>query len=96
MPRSANIQLNIRSEPAKARATALARATGKSVTQVVEEAVLAYRPQPPSEEILPEGLVRKGRFLVLDKNGGRKITLADTNRMINDARNRDLWGNYED
>jgi hypothetical protein len=96
MSRSANIQLNIRSEPAKTRATALARASGKSVTQVVEEAVLAYRPQPPSEEVLPEGLIRKGQFLVLNRNRGRKITLADTNRMIADARNRDLWGNYED
>jgi hypothetical protein len=96
MARTSNAQLNIRSTPAKQRATELARATGKTVAQVVEEAVLAYRPAPPADEVLPEGLVRKGRMLVLDRNRGQKTTLADTNRMIDDARNRDLWGNYED
>ncbi len=96
MARTSDAQLNVRSTPAKLRATELALATGKTVAQVVEEAVLAYRPEPPADEVLPEGLIRKGKLLVFKGHGGRKITLADTNRMIDEGRNRDLWGENEE
>ena len=63
-----------------------------TVTQVVEEAVQAYRPPPASDEILPEGLVREGEFLVFKSRGGPPITLEETNAAIEEDRNRDLFG----
>lgn len=89
-------QLNIRSDAARRRVAELVAETGKSATQVVEEAISAYRPQPPVEETIPEGMVRRGRLLVFKGHGGPKITLEDTNRAIEAGRNRDLWGNDED
>ena len=100
MGRKSTAQLNIRSDFAKARATEIARETGMSVTQVVEDAVRAYTPQPVFEpvveEVLPEGLIRMGRFLVFKGHGGRKTTIEETLAAIEDSRNRDIWGNYED
>lgn len=64
MSRSA-AQLNIRSNAARRRVSELVRATGKTATQVVEEALLAYRPPPPLERPLaPAGLEWRGNFLV--------------------------------
>ena len=77
------------------RVAQLAAETGKTITQVVEDAVTAYRPPPPVEEVLPEGMVRRGRFLVFKGHGGPKITLEDTNRAIEAGRNRDLWGDED-
>lgn len=85
-------QLNIRSAKARDRATRLAAETGKTVTQIVEEAVQAYRPPPPDDEDLPEGVVRKGRFLVFKSTGRRPVTLEETNAAIDEDRNRDLFG----
>ena len=100
MGRKSTAHLNIRSDFAKARATEIARETGMSVTQVVEDAVRAYTPQPVFEpvveEVLPEGLIRMGRLLVLKGHGGPKITMEQTNRMIEESRDRDIWGNDED
>ncbi len=44
MPRSALAQLNVRSEFARSRAHELAKLTGMSVTQVVEDALRGYVP----------------------------------------------------
>lgn len=85
-------QLNIRSSKARERALQLAAETGKTVTQIVEEAVQAYRPPPPFDEQLPSGLVRQGRFLVLASQGGAPMTLEETNEGIEAGRDRDLFG----
>ena len=42
-------QLNIRSDAARRRVAELVAETGKSATQVVEEALQSYRPPPPPE-----------------------------------------------
>ena len=76
MTRSA-AQLNVRSPYARERAAALAKATGMTTTQVVEEALRAYTPPV----VAPPGkLVRRGNQLV--RPGGRTITLEETNAAI--------------
>lgn len=67
MPRSDAAQLNIRSRYARDRVSELARASGMTATQIVEEALRAYT--PPSSAPLPDGLVRRGRLLVLRRDG---------------------------
>jgi hypothetical protein len=90
MARKQAVQLNIRSTPTKARAAELARMTGKTVTQVVEEAVLAYSPEPAD---LKPGqrawLERRGKLLVLCSDG-RPVSLEETNAAIEADRNRDI------
>ena len=92
-----NAQLNIRSDYARERVDQLVRETGKTARQVVEDAVRAYQPASTAakEVDVPEGMIRKGRFLVW-KGNGVPITLEDTNRAIWEGRNRDLWDNDED
>ncbi len=58
-------QLNVRSRFARARASQLAKATGMSVTQVVEDALRAY--QPARQIIRPAGLIEKAGLLVKPK-----------------------------
>ncbi|MFL6763393.1 MAG: hypothetical protein ACJ8FB_12660 [Sphingomicrobium sp.] len=60
-----NNQLNVRSRFARARASQLARATGLSVTQVVEDALRAY--QPARQIVRPAGLIEKAGLLVKPK-----------------------------
>lgn len=84
-------QLNIRSSEARRRVAELVQETGKSATQIVEDAVRSYRPHPAIERPIPEGMELIGRFLVAKSRGGPKITLEDTNRAIEADRNRDLW-----
>lgn len=74
-------QLNIRSPYARERASAIARATGMTATQVVEEALRAYTPPVAS----PIGaLVRRGKLLV--RPGGGPVTLEATNAAIEASR----------
>lgn len=77
MPRAAP-QLNIRSEFAKQRAVALARETGLTTTQIVEDALRAYRPTSPRGEAAPPGLIRKGRLLVFPAEGRPTVTTEQT------------------
>jgi hypothetical protein len=91
MPRRSNAQLNIRSDAARRRVAELVRETGKSATQVVEEALKSYRPPPPAGEVLPEGLIREGRFLVFKADGRRRETIEETIAAINEDRDRDLF-----
>lgn len=88
MARSSASQLNIRSETAKARAAFLARETGRSVTQVVEEAVSAYQPEA-ADLAKPRRtwLERRGRILTLCSDGAQ-VTLAQTNAAIDKDRTR--------
>lgn len=83
MPRVAEPQLNIRSRFARERATTLARQTGMTATQVVEEALRAY--VPPVDEALSPGLVRKGPILVI-RGDGRQITLEEANAALDAVR----------
>lgn len=74
-------QLNVRSDYARKRASALARATGMTTTQVVEEALRAYTPPAASP---PGKLVRRGPLLV--RPGGGKITLEAANAALDASR----------
>lgn len=89
-------QLNIRSDKAKQRVADLAFQTGKTATQIVEEAVMAFRPppSPPTQARppAPEGTEWRGKLLVLKSRGGAKETLEETNASIEAMRNRDLFG----
>ena len=74
-------QLNVRSPYARERAAKLARATGMTTTQVVEEALRAYTP-PVAE---PTGkLVRRGNLLV--RPGGKVISLEAANAALDASR----------
>ena len=64
MPQSRQVQLNVRSAYARARAHELARLTGMTATQVVEEALRGF--VPPGAGLEPPGLVRRGAILVRD------------------------------
>ena len=57
-------QLSVRSKFASARAAKLAKLTGMTITQIVEDALRAY--QPPTR-IVPGGLIEKGGLLVKPK-----------------------------
>jgi len=77
-------QLNVRSRFARERAASLARETGMTMTEVVEEALRAYHPAGKAK---PAGrLVRKGKLLVMPSRGGKKITNEQVNALINEMR----------
>ncbi len=61
----------------------LARATGMTATQVIEEALRAYAP-PPTEPP-PGRLIERGGLLIMPASGER-VTLAHTNASIDAAR----------
>jgi hypothetical protein len=83
MTRPDRTQLNIRSRFARARAASIARTTGMSVTQVVEEALRAYHPATS-----PSGvgrLVRQGRILVMPAQG-EVISAEETEELLDQVR----------
>lgn len=91
MARRDNAQLNIRSAFARARVAEIAAATGMTATQVIEDALRGYVPPAArqADEPVPEGMIRKGRLLVLAPRPGQKtITHKQVNRAINAQRNR--------
>ena len=71
MPRSSHVQLNVRSAYARARAHELARLTGMTATQVVEEALRGF--VPSTTDSGSPGLVRRGPILV---KPGPKATIS--------------------
>jgi len=98
MPRSAMPQLNIRSRFARERATELARRTGLTATQVVEEALRAY--SPPAAELIRtrSRLVRKGPLLVMPADG-RTFTLDEVEAAAQAAREtraRQVEGEFDE
>lgn len=95
MARKSNVQVNIRSAYVRDRVRALAEETGKTVTQVVEEAVRSYRPEPPAAEVLLPGVVRNGRLLVW-QGGGARISAKDIERAIAEDRGRGAWADGSD
>lgn len=87
MPRQDSAQLNIRSAFARARARDIARRTGMTATEVVEDALRGY---VPAAEPKPVGaLVRCGPVLVLPASGRRRVTLAEANEALDAERDRD-------
>jgi hypothetical protein len=76
-------QLNIRSRFARVRASQLAKATGMTVAQVVEDALRAY--QPARRIARPGSLVEKAGLLVKPK-GSAEITQAQVDAELEDVR----------
>ena len=74
-------QLNVRSAFLRERVPQLAAETGLTATEVLEEAVRAYRPLRPVESFGGR-LHRKGKFLVFSSHDGRPVTLEQTNAAI--------------
>lgn len=79
MPRADSTQLNIRSRYARERVGQLARLSGMTATQVVEEALRAYTP-PLADPVSP-GLVRRGPLLVL-RATGRTVTHRESEEAL--------------
>lgn len=77
--------LTIRSLFARERAAELARRTGMTQDEVVEEALRAYA--PAGEEDVPAGLVRRGGILVRPADGRRTVTFEEAEEALEAARN---------
>ena len=77
-----NRQLNVRSKFATARASKLAKLTGMTITQIVEDALRAYQ---PLKRLVPGGLVEKGGLLVKPK-GEAQITHLQAESELEDIR----------
>jgi len=82
-PKDPAKQLNIRSRFARARASQLAKSTGMSVTQVVEDALRAY--QPARRFARSGGLIEKAGLLVKPK-GSALITQAQVDAELENMR----------
>ncbi|MHB8530085.1 MAG: hypothetical protein ACYC8V_11320 [Caulobacteraceae bacterium] len=79
-------QFNVRSAFARARAHELARATGMTAAQVVEDALRAY--VPPTSVRTVGALVRRGPVLVRPAKG-RKVSLRQANAALDASRRRE-------
>jgi len=84
MARTNAAQLNIRSQFARDRVDQLARQTGMTATQVVEEALRTYHPF--INDAVPPGLVRKGRILVKPLGDRPVLTVEQTEAFIEESR----------
>ncbi len=87
MPRHDSAQLNIRSAFARARAHHIARRTGMTATEVVEDALRGYVPAAGPKQV--GALVRRGPVLVRPASGGKRVTLAEANEALYAERDRD-------
>ncbi len=85
MTQSRRAQFNVRSEYARARAHELARLTGMTATQVVEEALRGFVPPGATPE--PAGLVRRGPILVKPAKGTR-ISQDQADAALSEVRER--------
>ena len=86
MSRAEHIQLNVRSAFARTRAHELAKLTGMTATQVVEDALRGY--VPPGEPAKVGSLVRYGAILVRPAKG-KSVSLEEANDALDAARERD-------
>jgi hypothetical protein len=89
MSRPDPTQLNVRSAFARSRARELARLTGMTVTQVVEEALRGY--VAPGAAVQAGRLARRGPLLVLPATGAG-VTLAEANAALDAVREREALG----
>ncbi|HME21221.1 MAG TPA: type II toxin-antitoxin system VapB family antitoxin [Acetobacteraceae bacterium] len=87
MSRHDNVQLNIRSAFARARAHEIARRTGMTATEVVEDALRGYVPAAEPKQV--GALVRRGPLLVLPVSGRRRVSLTEANEALDTTRDRD-------
>jgi hypothetical protein len=87
MSRANPVQFNVRSAFARERAQELARLTGMTATQVVEDALRRY--VPPGVPTGVGQLVRRGPLLVRRCNGA-PVSLEAANAALDQARGRDL------
>jgi hypothetical protein len=87
MPRAETIQLNVRSHFARTRAHELAKLTGMTATEVVEDALRGY--VPPGAPARVGRLVRRGAILVIPKNGP-VVTLDEANAALDAVREREV------
>ena len=86
MSRADPVQFNVRSAFARARARELAKATGMTVTQVVEDALRGY--VPPAAPAPTGDLVRRGPLLVRPASGPT-VSLDEANAALERSRDRD-------
>jgi hypothetical protein len=87
MSRADLVQFNVRSAFARTRAHELAKLTGMTATQVVEDALRGY--VPPGAAITAGRLVRRGPILVRPSKG-ESISLVEADAALNEVRERDL------
>lgn len=76
-------QLSVRSPFARARVSRLAKITGMTITQIVEDALRAYQPAP--RLVRPGGLIEKDGILVKRK-GEAEITGRQIETELDDIR----------
>ena len=86
MARTHNTQLNVRSDFARVRAHELARQTGMTATQVVEDALRGY--VPPGAPAIVGGLVQRGAILVCPRRG-QPVTLEEAEAALEAVREGD-------
>jgi hypothetical protein len=77
-------QLSVRSTRAYELAHGLSKTLGQSMAQVIEQAL--DRMQADFDPV-PEGLIRKGRFLVIPSDGRPAPTVEAINDLIDRIRN---------
>jgi hypothetical protein len=87
MPRTNQVQFNVRSAFARQRAHDLAKLTGMTATQIVEDALRGY--VPPGVEHKVGRLVRRGPILVRSADGA-KIPFTEAEAALNAVRERNL------
>jgi hypothetical protein len=81
-------QLNIRSNFARQRVRELVEMTGMTATELVEDALRGY---VPPIGVQPVGrLVERSGLLVMEDDGGPRISNAAAEAALDDARMRDL------
>jgi hypothetical protein len=89
MSRANPVQFNVRSVFARTRAQELAKLTGMTATQVVEDALRGYVPPGLPAEV--GQLVRHGPLLVR-RSQGASVSLEEANAVLDQVRERDLGG----
>ena len=87
MSRADPVQFNVRSAFARARAHELAKQTGMTITQIVEDALRSY--VPPGRIAATGRLVRRGAILVKPAQG-TTIGCDDADAALNAVRERDF------
>jgi hypothetical protein len=89
MSRTNPVQFNVRSASARARAHDLAKLTGMTVTQVVEDALRGY--VPPGAAIKTGRLSQRGPILILPAVGAT-VSIAEAEAALTHTRERDIEG----
>lgn len=87
MSRANPVQFNVRSAFARTRAQELAKLTGMTATQVVEDALRGY--VPPGAPARIGQLVRRGPLLIRPRQGP-SVSLEEASAALDRARERDL------